>query len=338
MSSNLAATLKTIIQENGPIGVDRYMAMAAAHYYTHHVAIGQDGDFTTSPEINQIFGEMVGLWVMAHWAHHGKPAAFILCECGPGRGTLMADILRTIKAMPACLSAAHVHFVEISPAMRARQADALGETQQCQWHDSIDTVPTQPPLILIANEFLDALPTQQFKREDNGWAEHVVGLSDDGELIFGLMPHAPLPFDHINAGQMIELSPARNQFCNHIKTRFAHQNGSALFIDYGYHVPPVGNTLQAIYNKKPCHPLSHPGQADITTHVDFHSLNRLFEGYPHILTTQQAWIKGMGGDDRLQQLCSGNPAHTQTLTQSYQRLTATDQMGHLFKVLEVRSV
>ena len=326
--------IKAEILENGPMPLDRYMGLCIHHYYAHHHAIGVDGDFTTAPEISQIFGEMVGLWVTAQWYHLGQPSHFILCECGPGRGTLMADIMRVLNKTPACADAADIHLIETSPAMRERQLAAI--KADISFHDDLHSLPGDRPIILVANEFLDALPVQQAVRTHQGWGMKVVGLEGD-HLAFGVVPCPSLPFDTVEEGGMVEISPARLTFAQAVKLRLETQQGAALMIDYGYHSRPFGDTVQALYQKRPCAVLDHPGAADLTAHVDFNALAGLFDGLPHQLATQQAWLRGMGADQRLQTLSQGNPAHAETLKQGYQRLIAPEQMGDLFKVLEVRS-
>lgn len=329
--------LKQTIQQNGPIPLDHFMGKAIAHYYTHHHAIGAQGDFTTAPEISQIFGEMAGLWVIFHWMQMGHPSDFILCECGPGRGTLMADIARTIKNTPDCAKAAQIHLVEISPKMRSLQKQRINHASPVIWHDDFNQLPQGMPILLLANEFLDALPIQQFQKTASGWAQRMVGLDDAGELALGLAPCPALPFDDADEGQVVELSPARIAYCRALKSRLLADTGAALLIDYGYHVPPLGETLQALHNKAPCGVLQHVGAADLTAHVDFHSITKLFSDMAHILTNQAAWLTGMDAPTRLETLIAGNPAHEATLREGYNRLTAPDQMGELFKVLEIRS-
>jgi SAM-dependent MidA family methyltransferase len=195
--SLLAQELAELIRQDGPLSVSRYMALCLGHprhgYYMKQDPFGADGDFTTAPEISQVFGELIGLWAASVWQAMGAPASVRLVELGPGRGTLMQDMLRAARALPGFREALSVHLVEMSPVLRERQKQALAASgAEPRWHDRIDQA-LEGPAIIIANEFLDALPLDQFVRTPEGWRERLVGLDDEGRLAFGLAPHAPSP-------------------------------------------------------------------------------------------------------------------------------------------------
>lgn len=328
----LSETLKTHIIENGPMPLDQYMDRCIQYYYANRPSIG--ADFTTAPEVSQIFGEMVGLWVTLQWHHLGQPDAFILCECGPGRGTLMADILRVLDKTPDCRQAASIHLVETSPTLREEQRKKLnvGVT----FHDALNTLPKENPALLLANEFLDALPVRQLIKTESGWAEKMIGV-EGNQLTLGLIPCASVPIDAVGTDDTVELSTARLSFAAQVKGLLKRQGGAALLIDYGYHERPLGDTIQALYKGRPCDILDHPGLADLTAHVDFRSLTGFFAPLPCQIATQKAWIQAMGGNERVTSLANANPAQAEPIKQSYNRLIDPQQMGELFKVLEVRS-
>jgi NADH dehydrogenase [ubiquinone] 1 alpha subcomplex assembly factor 7 len=257
-------------------------------------------------------------------------------ELGPGRGTLMADMLRTArKAAPAFAASASVHMVETSPVLRQRQSDALGG--QARWHDSLEQVP-EAPMILVANEFFDALPIRQFERRQGQWHERVVGLADGG-LVMGLSPVdlGPLGRDV----DVIESAPVRNQVAEHIGSRLAREPGAALIVDYGHLVSAPGDTLQAMRGHAFVPLTEAPGDCDLTSHVDFEALAKGFRAggatvWPAI--TQRAFLLAMGLEQRMQRLASGaDPGMRALLERQMRRLAAEDQMGNLFKVLAATS-
>jgi len=344
----LGAHIAALVASHGPIAVADYMALALGHpvfgYYMTRDPLGAAGDFVTAPEISQMFGELIGLWCADQWQQIGTPERVVLAELGPGRGTLMADALRAVtRALPAFANAADIHLVETSPALRAAQARALGG--RARWHDTVATLP-EGPILLIANEFFDALPVRQFVRTPRGWCERCVRL--DGErLQFALAPDpAPLPavpdaFVHAATGAVMELSPARESVAADIAHRIAARNGAALIIDYGHHISAPGDTLQALKAHQYCDPLAEPGEADVTAHVDFAALARACEGAGarvHGPVTQGEFLKGLGILERAARLKRGAaPQAAQDVDRALHRLTSGDEMGDLFKAMAITS-
>ncbi len=334
----LAQVLAARIRAHGPMSLADYMAECLLHpahgYYTTQNPFGTAGDFITAPEISQMFGELLGLCLAQAWVDQGAPDPFTLAELGPGRGTLMADILRATKSVSGFHTAMRVVLVEASPRLRAVQAKALQAIDPL-WVGSVQDLPTDP-LFLIANEFFDALPIRQFERAGLGWRERMVGLSGDA-LAFGLGPVVPIAGleDRVNdtaQGQIVELCPAAPAIMAEIAARMADK-GAALVIDYGGWLS-LGDTFQAVQGHQPVDPFATPGQADLTAHVDFAALTAFARPLAHVYTTQGALLSALGiaqRSARLAQNLSG--AALQSHLTATQRLTARDEMGTLFKVL-----
>ena len=272
--------LRRLILEHGPISVARYMTLALAHptggYYPTRDPLGANGDFVTAPEVSQMFGELIGLAFVSYWLEIGRPSRVSIVELGPGRGTLMADMLRAARVAPAFGDAAAIHLVETSPVLRERQAAALPNLP-VYWHDSLDAVPDDRPLLLVANEFLDAFPIRQFVRRAGRWHERLIGVDAEGQFRFAVARHAT-PFPEAVAGvtgdaseeSVLELGPARQAMAETIARRVARQGGMALLIDYGSDAgPPATDTFRAVRRHAAVDPLDHPGQADLSAHVDF---------------------------------------------------------------------
>lgn len=307
-------------------------------YYATRDPLGAAGDFTTAPEVSQLFGEMLGLCLAQCWLDQGQPTPFVLAEIGPGRGTLMADILRTIRAAPGMVEAARVHLVEASPVLRARQAETLGPHEPL-WHDTIATLP-QGPLYLVANEFFDALPVRQYERRPQGWAERQVGLRE-GRLAFGLAPPAPMAalahrLADTRPGDIVELCPALPAIAGEIAARVAEHGGIALIVDYGGW-RSLGDTFQALKGHAPADPLAEPGLADLTAHVDFETLAQIFTAAgagATGMTTQGLFLERLGITARAQTLArrlKGDALEAHVA--AHRRLTHPDEMGQLFKVI-----
>ena len=343
--SPLEDLIRKRIAADGPITVADFMEMALGHpehgYYMKGDPLGATGDFITAPEISQVFGELIGLWSAMTWQQIGAPAKIILVECGPGRGTLMSDLLRAAKTMPPFLDSVEIHLVETSPAMRERQRATLtGHTPQ--WHDSLETVPPGPT-VLIANEFLDALPIRQLIRTENGWAERRVSLSDNrlvfetGDDVSDTNLTVPPHEAHALTGCIFETCPAALNFADTLNRRLSNTPGAALFIDYGHGKSGVGDTLQAVRSQKFADILGHPGDADLTAHVDFDAFGgRLRGGGSRTMgpVTQSAFLSALGIEKRTKQLTTGiAPDIAATLRSGTERLTAQNQMGELFKVM-----
>lgn len=334
----LARILRRQIAAQGPITVAEYMTHCLLHprhgYYITRDPLGQAGDFTTAPEISQMFGELLGLLIAQVWMDQGKPARIVLAELGPGRGTLMADILRATARVPGFLEGAEVHLVEASPVLRAAQAQRM---PGAVWHDTTDSLPEDRPLFVVANEFFDALPIRQFLRHPKGWAERVVGLTDDA-LCFGLTPPTPLAtldhlLDSIPEGAMVETCAPALPIIDAISTRIQSHGGFALIVDYG-DWGSTGDTLQAIWQQQKDHPLANPGEADLTAHVDFRALAEASTLAATPLTPQGALLAQLGIAQRAQVLAQGltGPALESHLA-AYRRLTDAAEMGQLFKAL-----
>ncbi len=271
------AELRRRIHSDGPQTVATFMQLANAHYYATRDPFGTQGDFITSPEISQIFGELIGIWCAAMWSVGGRPASSHLVELGPGRGTLMADALRALKLLPAFRDTLDVHLVETSPLLRTAQQRAIGEAgPKVHWHHNIGQLP-DGPLFIIANEFFDALPVHHYVRTSNGWHERVIGVQDDA-LQFGLSPHKvpeaaiPEAFRSAAEGSIAETSPDSLAVMRQLAGRVARQGGAMLVFDYGYARPGVGETLQAMKAHAFIDALTGPGEADLTAHVDFPAL------------------------------------------------------------------
>lgn len=332
--------VRELIAIEGPITVERYMSLCLRHYYAARDPLGADGDFTTAPEISQMFGELIGLWMLEVWNAMGRPNPVHLVELGPGRGTLMADLLRATKLLPDFGNAAQVHLVETSPALKQKQQAMLASSVlPLQWHERLEDVP-EGPLLLIANEFFDALPIRQFTATERGWCERLVGL-EDNRLIFGLRNEPERSLGNpLRIGDVLEWPAVSIDIMQELSRRLARGTGAALIIDYGYWGPAFGDTLQALKNHRYADPLADPGEADLTIHVDFHRLAQsAAEGLQiHGLSTQGDFLQALGIDARASSLKKrATPVQASTIDAALARLTERGEkgMGDLFKVLAV---
>ncbi len=308
------------------------MARANAIYYASHDPFA---DFTTSPEISQMFGEIVGLWAAIGWQMLGSPSPVALVEAGPGRGTLMADALRAIRrAVPGFAAALQVHFIETSPRLRAVQASRV---PNAVWHDDLTSVPDQP-MILLANEFLDALPIRQFVRRGDGWTERFVA---DAKWVEQPASPAEVPTGRNAAeGDTVELNEASRAFVAEVSARLRRQPGLAWFADYGPARSAAGDSLQALANKQPIHPLTTAGTADLTAHVDFADLASVALDAGVLVqgpVTQGGFLTALGLFQRTERLARAAPDQAEALLQAARRLADPAEMGDLFKVLALRS-
>ncbi|MGR3363300.1 MAG: class I SAM-dependent methyltransferase [Maritimibacter harenae] len=331
--------LRARIAQSGPMSVADYMAeclLDPEHgYYTTRDPLGAAGDFTTAPEISQMFGEPVGLCLAQGWMDQGAPEAIVLAELGPGRGTLMADILRATRSVPGFHDAARVALVEASPTLRDRQQATLAG-YGVTWADRVEDLPPGP-LFLVANEFFDALPVRQFQRDGATWRERQVGVVD-GQLAFGLGgPTDPAPlsrFDDTAEGDLVELRPAGDAVMAEIDARLSAQGGAALIIDYG-DWRSLDDMLQAVAGHERADPLTDPGTADLTAHVDFEALALAAPRLIHSrLTPQGVFLERLGITARAQALArrlEGDPLANHVA--AHRRLTHPDEMGTLFKTL-----
>ncbi len=328
------------IAAEGPLTIAQFMTACLLHpehgYYTTRDPLGTSGDFITAPEISQMFGELLGLALAQSWLDQGAPAAFTLAELGPGRGTLMADILRATAQVPGFHAAARLHLVEVSPALRARQATLLAGSVPV-WHDSAADLPEDVPLFVVANEFFDALPVRQFLRDGRGWRERVVGLRD-GALTFGLtdaLPDATLAhrLGDTADGDLVETCGPAKTVAALIGARIAAHGGLALIADYGGW-RSLGDTFQAVQRHQKTGPLDAPGQADLTAHVDFEALARAAPCAHTGLSPQGVVLERLGITARAQALAttmSKESLHRHIA--AHRRLTHPDEMGTVFKML-----
>lgn len=314
------------ISEQKSISVEDAMARAVECYYAKGDVFGREGDFTTAPEISQLFGEMLGAWIVDAWTKIGTPQSFALVEVGPGRGTLMADMLRVIEKVLPCFNALSLHLVEQSAALKQKQQETLS-VYNVKWHDTLETLPTDTPLVVIGNEFLDALPIRQYEYKDDIWYERFIACGADGQLFIGHKEVAEEMRSSLpQKGEGIyERSSAREKFVCDLAVRLKAQTGCALFIDYGHEVSAYGDTLQAVRAHQSVDVLKTLGEADVTSHVDFDALSRAIEGRAHIYALRQQgfFLRHLGIEYRAQKL---------GLEKECERLVAHDQMGKLFKV------
>ena len=330
----LAGIIAKMIAEEGPMPLDRYMSLCLGHpvhgYYMKRDPFGAAGEFTTAPEVSQVFGELLGVWVAQAWSAIGSPSRFALVELGPGRGTLMADMLRVLSKVEACHKAAKVHFVEMSPVLREAQ---LEKVPDATWHDSVASLPAMPTL-LVANEFFDALPIRQFERRSGVVFERRV-VADGKGLSIGLLPSA-IRMSHDG---VMEDSTIRNAIATHLGDHLKTVGGAGLIIDYGHLQSALGDTLQAMKSHGFCAITDHPGEADVTSHVDFEALGKGFiKGGAKVsgVMTQGAFLKAMGLTARTEVLSRKATGETkQNLIAASERLAHDDQMGQLFKVMAV---
>ncbi len=345
--NQLDQNLRERIARQGPISIAEYMAQALSHpqfgYYMGKDPLGVKGDFITAPEISQMFGELIGAWAAVAWQLMGEPESLALVELGPGRGTLMSDALRAAKTAPGFLKAVQIHLVETSPALAARQRQALAG-HDANWHQDFEDVPPGP-LIVIANEFFDALPIQQFVLAEGGWRRRSVGIDNETHRLCFVLADEPLD-EAMEArlgdgaiGDIRETSPASITLMSAIARRLAQHRGYALIIDYGPAKSAPGDSLQAVKGHHRHQVLDDPGEADITAHVDFEALATAakVEGC-HISgpLTQGAFLGNLGIEARMERLADGaDPAQARDIRSAYARLTSAAAMGELFKVLSV---
>jgi SAM-dependent MidA family methyltransferase len=349
-SAQLLSEIKKLISSSGPMPVWRYMELCLLHpqygYYIARDPLGREGDFTTAPEVSQMFGELLGLWAASVWKAIGSPTMLRLIELGPGRGTMMADALRALRVLPPLYQALHVHMVEINPVLREKQRTTLSGVRNIAWHNHIDEVP-EGPCIIFANEYFDALPVHQMVKRETGWHERVVDLDENGTLIFGVESD-PTPRFEVLLPPLVRAAPAGAVFewrpdteIMKLARRVRDQNGAALIIDYGHMRSDAGDTFQAIARHSYTDPLKAPGQADLTAHVDFHAMARAAEDLGarvHGPVTQGEFLKQLGIETRAVALMSKASHETsEDIARALKRLIGggRDGMGSMFKVLGI---
>lgn len=322
------------IDREGPIPLGDYMAIANDYYYASKDPLGEEGDFVTAPEISQMFGEIIGIWLADLWLRKGSPGHCHYVELGPGRGTLASDALRSMARF-GCTPT--VHFVETSPVLRARQAQRIPDAQ---WHDDVESLPQDGPLLIVANEFFDALPIEQFVATSGGWRRQMVARDRSK---FVAVPSTEVAEQHAGGsmsgfpeGTILERSPVSVALAGNLANRLANQGGTLLIIDYGYARPGTGSTLQAVKNHMPVSPFDSPGTSDLTAHVDFHTLANIARTRMlavHGPAEQGQWLKSLGIDQRAEALIAATPKQADNIRAAHQRLTGADEMGCLFRVM-----
>ncbi|MHA6686587.1 class I SAM-dependent methyltransferase [Mesorhizobium sp. A556] len=347
--TRLKQRIVELISALGPIPVSEYMALCLFDprdgYYTTREPFGTEGDFITAPEISQMFGELVAVWLYQTWQTIGCPMPVTLAEIGPGRGTLMKDMLRTLSRLdPAFTKAASFAMIETSPRLTEIQKKTLeGSAATPDWYETVDALP-KAPLLIVGNELFDAVPIRQFVRTQKGWRERMIGLDDEEKLAFfagaASLDPSLLPDGAADASQgaIVELAPARSALMTTITQRIEDNGGAGLFIDYGYLNPGVGDTLQALRQHRHEDVLASPGEADLTSHVDFAALASIARthGLDAHLTTQGALLVGMGLLERAGRLgAKADAAGREKLAQEVERLAGPQAMGELFKVLAI---
>jgi len=358
---SLLERLRAEIAQSGPLTVAQYMHRCLHDprdgYYATRPALGEAGDFITAPLVSQMFGELLGLWAVEVWTRLASPSRVRLVEVGPGDGTLMSDILRAAKVAPAFLQAVDVWMVETSKPLMQAQVRKLAEAPVgARWVEALSDIPAGAPVILIANELLDCLPARQLVRTDKGWAERMVGLSEQG-LALGLAeplppagrgwgggvssasggvspPHpSPSPQGGGGGGAVWEVSPAQEAFGQTVAELIARDGGAALLIDYGRAEPDFGDTLQALKGHRKVDPLACPGEADLTVHADFPAVLAAARkaGAQTAILTQGEFLRRLGIEHRAAALAKAAPERAETIGRQLDRLVAPDQMGELFK-------
>jgi NADH dehydrogenase [ubiquinone] 1 alpha subcomplex assembly factor 7 len=351
--TDLASRLARRIAAGGPITIADYMAAALADptqgYYRRSFdgdegPLGAKGDFVTAPEISQLFGELIGAWLIDCWDRLGRPSPLNLVELGPGRGVLMADALRVGRRHPDWMSAIRLHLVEINPSLRSRQAERLAAWMPV-WHETLADLPDGPTL-LVANEFLDAMPIRQLVRHAGAWRERLVGLGPDGGFRF-VLAQGPSPLgllvpqglSQAPEGSVFELSPAAIRIVDEVARRIVREGGAALLIDYGRTDAELGDTLQAVLGHRKTAVLENPGRADLSAHVDFSALRRValeIGAATFGPISQGQFLTTLGIGLRAELLKAGKPGdQADAVDAGMARLVEPAQMGELFKVLVV---
>jgi NADH dehydrogenase [ubiquinone] 1 alpha subcomplex assembly factor 7 len=348
--SPLQSEIKGLIRSTGPMPVWRYMELCLMHpqygYYLSRDPLGREGDFTTAPEVSQMFGELLGLWAASVWKVMGSPPLLRLIEIGPGRGTMMADALRALRVLPPLFQALSIHLVEVNPVLREKQKEMLSGSHEISWHDTIDEVP-EGPSVIFANEYFDVLPIHQMVKRETGWHERTVELDGNGKMVFGTAIE-PVPYFETLLPPLVRAAPVGAVFewrpdaeIMKIASRVRDQDGAALIIDYGHIRSDAGDTFQAIARHSYTDPLKNPGLADLTAHVDFQALVRAAENIGarvHGPVPQGDFLRRLGIETRAVSLMA-KASHevSEDIAGALKRLVegGSGGMGQMFKVLAI---
>lgn len=348
LSTPLAEILRTKIAADGPLRVDEYMQLCLQHpehgYYIKNKAVGTAGDFITAPEVSQIFGEMCALWAVQQWQSMGSPSRFSLVELGPGRGTLMADLLRTAAQIsPNFVRAKNLMLLDSNKTLRAQQAEKL-QAHKPRWMSDVLDLGKEDmpgPLLVLGNEFIDALPVRQFVRRPEGWCETLVGLKGQE---FGFLHSAPAPeyeellgLPHAAEDTIREISPARAAVVQQLAEALNAKKGAVLLIDYGYEQFSGHSSLLAYHKHRPVEFTHLPGETDLTALVDFSVCTNILAAAglkTKTIQTQAQWLRAQGAEWRAAQLCTAGPAQGFQISLGLSRLLLPSQMGSVFKVLQ----
>jgi SAM-dependent MidA family methyltransferase len=349
-TSPLHTEIKRLIKASGPMPVWRYMELCLMHpehgYYISRDPLGREGDFTTAPEVSQMFGELLGLWAASIWKATGSPQQFRLIELGPGRGTMMSDALRALRVLPPLYQTISVHLVEVNPVLREKQKATLTGLRNVTWHDGFDEVP-EGPSVIFANEYFDVLPIHQMIRRETGWHERVIELDEEENFVYGAAADPTPGFELLlpplvraaPSGAIFEWRPNTQMMA--VAKRVRDQRGAAVVIDYGHVRSDVGDTFQAIARHSFADPLKTPGLSDITAHVDFDALARTADAVGarvHGPVTQGEFLQRLGIETRALTLMQKASADVSAdIASGLKRLTGGGRggMGSLFKVLGV---
>ena len=350
----LSHIIREKIQENGPMPISEYMGLCLGHpehgYYMKQDPFGREGDFITAPEVSQMFGEMLGAWIIDTWQKMGAPSNITLLECGPGRGTLMSDILRVAKQVPDFWKAVHIQLMETSPVLKEKQEYALGSydlAHAAEWIICTESVNLQFPVIAIGNEFLDALPVDQYVFTDAGWAKKYISLKENGSFRIyeksqdlntdNTEKHMPNGLFKPKLGEIVEVSLEEKRINSELIKIILKQGGSILWVDYGFKNYGYGDTLQVVKNHRFSNLFESPGESDITYHINFADLaDRALakKVVVHGAVSQKNFLINLGIEKRAEILRQGaTEIQRRDIDAALERLIGSDQMGDLFKVI-----